>query len=120
MIKIRANALRPGDVILVETYGKMRFRVETVKRQHDTRPRKVVLSLSNGSERVEVTVPWDRRHLVERNTTPSVASEAQESTLASTAPAEPIPGPSERFAALLAEAREEFIAKIRKIIRENP
>ena len=122
-ITIRASAIRAGDVILAEKYGKTyRFDVVGVNRHHDQKPKKVSLTLRNSGAFSEVTIPWDRRHLVVRPSSPSEAprTTVEATTPTNTSPASPgAPAGDSRVAALIAEAREEFINKVRKIIRDG-
>lgn len=119
--KIRASALKPGDVILGEKDGHhYRLVVQGVTLKKGFAPKYVDLVLRDGEKLIHASAPWDRRHTVERSGGPSEASKPMGEALTPTRPRPALPEPSDRVAALIAEAREEFIAKVRKIIRENP
>lgn len=121
VIKIRASALKPGDVILGEKDGhQYRLRVVRIDKEFE-KPKKIWATLNDGGlSNYYVSIPWDRRHVVERSGGSSEASEPMAEAETPTRPRPALPEPSDRVAALIAEAREEFIAKVRKIIRENP
>lgn len=121
VIKIRASALKPGDVILGEKDGhQYRLVVQGVTLRKEFTPKHVDLILKDGEKLIYASAPWDRRHIVERSGGSSEASEPMVEAETPTRPRPALPEPSDRVAALIAEAREEFIAKVRKIIRENP
>ena len=135
-LEIRANQLQPNDIIIDEIFvlGKQQnrgfvneYKVIATEKIKDRRPRKilaVVCRLQNQgeSESYSQLIPWDRRLLVVR---PSSPSEAPRTTVEATTPtntssASPgAPAGDSRVAALIAEAREEFINKVRKIIRDG-
>lgn len=120
IIKIRANALKPGDVILGEKDGHhYRLVVQEVILLRGFRPKYVQLTLKDGEKLIQAYAPWDRRHTVERSGSHSEASKPMVEAPTPTRPRPALPEPSDRVAAQIAEAREEFIAKVRKIIRES-
>lgn len=121
--KIRASALKSNDVILGEKDGyNYRLKVLSVEHCLD-KPKKVMAMLKDEfGAPYTIPIPWDRRHTVERSGGPSEAPRTmvEATTPTNTSPASPgAPAGDSRVAALIAEAREEFITKVRKIIRDG-
>lgn len=124
--KIRASALRVHDNIIETGFlSTERYRVLTVKQLRDQTPKKVEVTVTNGKDTSKTVIPWDRRMLVERMTvevpnSPSKASEPMTGTPSPTNSTKASTGASDKVSTLIAQARERFIAELRKIIRENP
>lgn len=120
-IKIRAAALKPSDIIHEELYGRhLKFKVFGVSLNRKDSPKTVTVTFENDDRSTTTaTIPWDRRCIVERSGGASEASESRvEAETANKLPTA-IPEPSSKIAMLIAEAREEFIEKVRKFIREG-
>jgi hypothetical protein len=138
-IEIRASGLQPRDIL---THDKIRFEVVKVEKLRNQTPKKVMIVVNNHfSDDLQRIVPWDRRLIVERDIPEESEKETslnevvlqQLAEKTNTTSQEELPHPpppsiskiellphSERVAYLIAEAREEFIAKVRRILRENP
>lgn len=121
MFKIRASALKPGDVIHEEVYGHpFAFLVSTAEQNREDTPRTVTVGfLQKDRSTTRVTIPWDRRLLVERSDSPSGGSESNVEATTPSTPSTSSLEASKSVPERIAEAREEFIAKVRKIIREG-
>lgn len=120
-IKVRAHKILPGDFVFIGALSWLKYRVAKVEYHKMLKPRKVTVTMYGaGGLMFFYVFGWDSRCVVERSDGPSDASKSlvDPSPTLKVSPA--LPEPSDRVAALIAEAREEFIAKVRKIIRDNP
>ena len=126
LCKIRASALRPLDNIIETGFlVTERIRVLTVKQLRDQTPKKVEVTITNGTKTKKALIPWDRRLLVERTipgapNSPSAASEPTEGTQTPSEVSNASPEPSDKVSVLIAQARERFIAELKRIFRDNP
>lgn len=125
LCKIRASALCPLDSIIETGFlVTERVRVLTVKQLRDQTPKKVEVTITNGTKTEKALIPWDRRLLVERMVpgapnSPSEASEPTEGAQTSSKVSNASPESSDKVSVLIAQARERFIAELRRIFREN-